>query len=338
MNFRFLSLLQAAFVLALAAALSSPVSAQTVINAPAGKVGVAYTSYKINSSALGTVVYAATGLPPGLGISSSQGTITGTPTTSGTYTGTVSITDSNGFVNSATIVIAIDAAAGTPSISSATTASGTVGSAFTAYTVTASVPSGANPVTSFNIGALPPGLSVGGTATAPTITGTPTASGAYSVALSANSASGTGANSTLTITIAPALTAPVISGSNAQTVAINGSFNYSITASNSPTSYEASGLPVGLSLNSATGQISGTASVPGVYPVALRAFNASGAGAPFTLTITVGSLPVISSPTTASVNVGMPFTYAIASSPSATSYNIGNLPAGLTANTATGAI
>ena len=111
MNFRFLSLLQAAFSFALVAALSSPVSAQTVINAPAGKVGVAYASYKINSSASGTVVYAATGLPPGLGISSSQGTITGTPTTSGTYTGTVSITDSNGFVNSATIVIAIDAAA-----------------------------------------------------------------------------------------------------------------------------------------------------------------------------------------------------------------------------------
>ena len=338
MNFRFLSLLQAVFIFALAAAISSPASAQTVINAPSGKVGVAYTSYKINSSASGTVVYTATGLPPGLGISSSQGTITGTPTTSGTYTGTVSITDSDGFVNSATIVIPIAAAEGTPSISSATTASGTVGSSFNTYSLTASVPSGANPVTSFNIGTLPPGLSVGGTATAPTITGTPTSSGAYSVALSANSASGTGATSTLTITIAPALTAPVISGSNAQTVAINGSFNYTITASNSPNSYEASGLPVGLSLNTATGQIIGTASAPGVYPVTLRAYNASGAGAPFTLTITVGSLPVISSATTASVNVGMPFSYAITSSPAATSYNIGNLPAGLTANTTSGVI
>jgi len=338
MNFRFFSLLHAGSVFALAVAISSPASAQAVINAPSGKVGVAYSSYKINSSASGTVVYAATGLPPGLGISSSQGTITGTPTTSGTYTGSVSITDANGFVNSAAIVIPIAAAEGTPSISSAATASGTVGSAFSAYSVTATVPSGANPVTSFNIGALPPGLSAGGSAAAPTIIGTPTAAGAYSVALSANSASGTGATSTLTITIAPALTAPVISGSNVQTVAINGPFNYPITASNTPTSFEASGLPVGLSLNSATGQISGTASVPGVYPVTLRAFNASGAGAPFTLTITVGALPVISSATTASANVGTPFSYTITSTPAATSYNVGNLPAGLTANTTSGLI
>ena len=44
MNFRFLSLLPAVFVFALAAALSSPASAQTVINAPSGKVGAAYAT------------------------------------------------------------------------------------------------------------------------------------------------------------------------------------------------------------------------------------------------------------------------------------------------------
>lgn len=336
MNLRISSLTQTLLVV-LAVAFPAALGAQPVINATTGKVGVLY-SYKVNSSAASSVVYSATGLPPGLGISSSQGTITGTPTASGNYSGTVSITDSGGFVNSATIVIPVTAAEGTPSISSATSATGTVGAAFAAYSVTATVPSGANPVTSFNIGSLPPGLAVGGTSLAPVISGTPTASGTYAVSLSANSATGTGAAATLTITVAPALTAPVISGGAAETVAINGSFAYSISATNSPTSYEASGLPVGLSLNTATGQISGTASVPGVYTVTLRAYNASGAGAPFTLTITVGALPVVTSPAVASVNVDMPFSYTITAGNNPTSFNIGNLPAGLTGNTATGVI
>ena len=150
MNLRISSLTQTLLVV-LAVAFPAALGAQPVINATTGKVGVLY-SYKVNSSAASSVVYSATGLPPGLGISSSQGTITGTPTASGNYSGTVSITDSGGFVNSATIVIPVTAAEGTPSISSATSATGTVGSAFAAYSVTATVPSGANPVTSFNIG------------------------------------------------------------------------------------------------------------------------------------------------------------------------------------------
>ena len=55
----------------------------------------------------------------------------------------------------------IDPPAGTPGITSATTASGTAGTAFTTYTVTAD-----NSPTSFNVGSLPPGLVLGGTATA----------------------------------------------------------------------------------------------------------------------------------------------------------------------------
>ena len=262
MNLRKLPLVQLLLVV-LAAAFPAVLVAQPVINATAGKVGVPY-SYKVNSSASGTVVYSAAGLPPGLGISSSQGTITGTPTTSGSYTGSVSITDSGGFVNSATIIIPVTAAEGTPTIASTLAATGTVGVAFGPFSIAATVPSGANPVTSFNVGSLPPGLAVGGSTLVPFIAGTPTASGTYAVTLSANSATGTGASAALTITIAPALTAPVISGSAAESVDINGVFAYAIAASNSPTSFEASGLPVGLSLNTATGQISGTASVPGV--------------------------------------------------------------------------
>src|SRR5439155_10514041 len=56
-------------------------------------------------------------------------------------------------------------------------------------------------------------------------------------------------------------------------------FTYPIQATNPPIlSYAASGLPAGLTVDIATGLISGTPTTPGTYPVALSATNASGPG------------------------------------------------------------
>ena len=46
-------------------------------------------------------------------------------------------------------------------------------------------------------------------------------------------------------------------------------FEYQITALNSPVSYSASPLPDGLTLNSATGLISGAIFTAGTYPITL---------------------------------------------------------------------
>jgi hypothetical protein len=66
----------------------------------------------------------------------------------------------------------------------------------------------------------------------------------------------------------------------------NQSLSYQIIASNGPVSFSATGLPPNLTLNPATGFISGALSQAGSYPVTLRATNASGTGtATFTIIV-----------------------------------------------------
>ena len=72
--------------------------------------------------------------------------------------------------------------------------------------------------------------------------------------------------------------APVITSSGTASGTVNQSFSYPITATNSPTSYGASGLPAGLSVNPSTGLISGTPTISGTFNVTVTASNAGGTG------------------------------------------------------------
>ena len=63
-------------------------------------------------------------------------------------------------------------------------------------------------------------------------------------------------------------------------------FNYQITASQSPTGFNATGLPPGLTVNTGTGAISGTPTTNGIWSVTLSANNTAAAGTA-TLTLTV---------------------------------------------------
>jgi hypothetical protein len=216
-----------------------------------------------------------------------------------------------------------------PVITSSTSASGSVGSAFS-YQITAS-----NSPTSFSASGLPSGLSVNTTTGA--ITGTPTATGTSTVTIGATNANGTG-SAPLTLTIS-AGSAPVITSSTSASGAVGSAFSYQITASNSPTSYSATGLPSGLSVSTTTGAITGTPAASGTSSVTIGATNSIGTGtATLTLTISVAGAPVITSSTSASGTVGTAFSYQITASNSPTSYSASGLPAGLSVSTTTGAI
>src|SRR5437773_5944620 len=176
------------------------------------------------------------------------------------------------------------AAAGTalagpkPVITSPTTATGQVGVAFS-YQITASN----EPIISYNATVLPAGLSVN-TSTG-LISGTPTTAGTYSVTISATNSNGTG-TATLTLTINPP--PPVITSPGTATGTVGVAFSYQITATNNPTSYGASGLPPGLTVNTATGLVSGTPTTAGTYPVTITATNSRGTGTS-TLVITINN-------------------------------------------------
>jgi hypothetical protein len=79
---------------------------------------------------------------------------------------------------------------------------------------------------------------------------------------------------------------PVISSPVTATGTVGVPFQYQITATNGPTSFGASGLPLGLSVNTSTGLISGTPRQPGVFRVELSASNAGGTGVKI-LTLTI---------------------------------------------------
>lgn len=69
-------------------------------------------------------------------------------------------------------------------------------------------------------------------------------------------------------------------------------FSYAIAATQSPTDYAATGLPPGLSIDGATGIISGRPATVGNFSVALQASNAGGRGAA-TLALAVSPAPVL---------------------------------------------
>jgi hypothetical protein len=299
--------------------LPSLAHAQTITTSsplPNGAVNVFYsTTLSCTNCSNGT--WGASGLPPNLTINSSTGTISGTPTTSGTYSATVTLSVI-GTPAPATkqFSITISGVSAAPlTITSTSFPNGTVNVQYPTQALTAS---GGFPPYNWSVSSgLPPGLGISGS----TIIGTPTASGTYAFILTVVDSQTNTASIQLSITINGAnSTGPVINTTQLPAGIVNQSYTAQVVCTNcaGDTWAVTSGtLPSGLQLNATSGAITGTPIQTGVssfqislyppatfnapQPVATQIFsitiNAGG------LTITTTSLPVASQNTAYSVTI-----------------------------------
>ena len=109
---------------------------------------------------------------------------------------------------------------------------------------------------------------------------------------------------TFTIASTPVITSPLTA---CGTVGV--AFSYTITATNNPTTFSASPLPTGLSVNTSTGVISGTPTTAGTTNVTITASNGAGpcnTSAQQTLVITIRAAPTVSSLSPACATAGGP--------------------------------
>jgi len=110
---------------------------------------------------------------------------------------------------------------------------------------------------------------------------------------------------------------PVITSSTVAQGSLNSFFTYQITATNSPTSYSAVGLPPGLSINTSTGLISGTPLTAGSTNVSIKATNGGGDSTIVNLVITIMQYAAsISITNTTQTYTGKPIAVTATTSPS----------------------
>jgi uncharacterized repeat protein (TIGR01451 family) len=309
---------------------------------PNATVGAGYDyTFAASGNPNSTFDLASGALPGGLSLDANTGTLSGIPTTAGSFT--FQVRASNGVGSPAVtdpITIAVSAAPASPVFTASSPGPNAVVGTQYDYTFAAS----GNPQPTFAVasGALPPGLTLtagGG------LTGVPTQAGTYTFAVRASNSQGTATTDQLTITVNPQPAPPVFTASSPPSAATVGSaFSYTFAATGNPApSYAVtadSSLPPGIGLNSASGELSGTPTAAGVFSFTVQASNGIDPAATQAVTITVSEAtapPTFTAsdpPSTATVGDTYSYVFGASGTPAPT-YAIasGTIPPGLSLST-----
>jgi hypothetical protein len=248
-------------------------------------VGVASLEDSVNRPATS---WTCTALPSWATFNSSAGRITGTPLDPFSGPITLTATGIGGTSAQATGTITI-AAILPPTITAGQSFTGKVGVAFSQ--TPALTDASTRPATSWAIasGTLPAGLSLNATTGA--ITGTPTAIVTSAPDLRATGPGGTSANQSVSFVVGAGV--PLITAGQTFTGTVGVAFSQTpvlTNATNRPaTSWTATGLPAGLSLNANTGALTGTPTTAATSTAAVTATGTGGSSTATNVSFTISA-------------------------------------------------
>jgi hypothetical protein len=317
----------------------------TTASLPNGAVSVAYSAPLAATGGTTPYTWSATGLPPGLTVA--NGAISGTPTTAGTYSVSLTVKDSTSPPLSATagpLTLVINQAplkvACTPQSGNYTTGA--------QYSTTCTASGGIAPYT-WSFSTLPTWLKSSGTSGAAiTLSGTVPAAppSSYSVGVTVTDSTPTNrlpVSTTVTINVSAAtLTAACSPQSGTYPGGAHYSTTCTATGGTAPFAWTFSSLPSWLTSSGTSGAaitLSGTvpAPPPSSYSVAITVTDSSEAKQTATASVTINVLTAVQlscSPTSGPVMAGVSYTSVCTASGGAQGYiyslSAGSLPAGLT--------
>ncbi len=255
----------------------------------AGEVAVPYTTPLTVTGGTTPYTWSLAGgtLPAGLSLTASTGVLSGTPTASGSFPFTVQVVDSGGGTATKAVTLVIAAA---PVVVFAPAA----GEISVPYSQQATTSGGTAPYGAWSItaGSLPAGVALN-TATG-VVSGTPTTSGTFSVALSITDAFGKVANNTASIVIA-ALPTLTFAAPAAGQAGVPYSTSLTTTGGSAPLAWSisAGSVPAGLTLNTATGVLSGTPTTAASYSFTVAVVDANGKTDSKATTLVIAAGPIV---------------------------------------------
>jgi large repetitive protein len=303
---------------------------------PGGEVGVTYSDQLTVTGGTSPFTWSVSSgsLPPGVTLGASTGLLSGTPTTAGTYSFTVKVTDNSGLTSTEAATVTIIPG---PSMTFAAPPGGWTNTVY-GYTLTES--GGTSPFTwSVSSGSLPAGISLSPDGN---LSGTPTATGTSSFTVKVTDANGQSATQATSIAVSAGVSTTF---SAPPAAAVNAPYSVTLTATGGTTPYtwsvNAGTLPPGLTLSSA-GVLSGTPTTTGTYPFTVNVVDANQGIATASITLVVTAALILTFPAPPSGTVGTAYTDTLTAAGGTTPYTFsisaGTLPAGLTLNASTGVV
>jgi len=330
-----------------AQAYSGTVTAPTIAILPAAGplTATGETAYSQTFTASGgtpSYTWLETGtLPTGITFNTATATLSGTPTQGGSFPITIKATDSSTgsgpYNQSNAYTLTVNGP--TITVSPASLAAATVA---VTYSQTFTATGGAGTYTYTETGTLPAGLSL---STAGVLSGTPTQAGSFPITVTAKDSDNFTGSKAYTLTVnGPAITLLPAAGTLTATAEVAYSQTFTASGGTSPYTYAETGtLPTGITFNTATATLSGTATQAGSFPISIKVTDSTtGTGSPFSqtnaYTLTVSGPTITITPTSlTAATADAAYSQQFAASGGTGTYTwteTGALPAGITLSAA----